>query len=613
MSLSLFNRPLPLRLFSRSFLWSKPVRLQTYASNAASPTPTITNTITSKELCDAILQRLAPTFDRSIPLDIVDLWPNGRLWTESFHEFLNPRRHILVDQRPTRFSLFEPLLKAPGSRYNYIQADPARAEFWGHLFSKEYLPELVGSREARPPNALNPNLLFLVNIARSRVSSEVGNTLFNRYFRSCVDGSFMHRYGAVRMILVTHQDFVDVLLPRCLSNRRRTSGLAEGVAKIVQVAGNDSTRSKIHLKGLSLANKCADQVAQREKEAGIRVPEDRVAAPLELAPVPRYQEKPSDEIVYTPRLKQPWHEEYIQLEAAYRAGKLVKQVNPNTHRRLVVLRRHLLYENRQSAIVDSALRIQSDIDKLEERIRKAKVEYESGQRGIELVAELKEILSSKNQLTEQLETVTSSMGPLCTRWLASYVDEDRCFPTDEDKTKPLLLWDRRPYEPLRVYNDDFDLQMTCTVLDIQPDPSSHVMSSFRKLQEEGKREESHATTAVWYDLCQFLKTYNKRPIDVVLRRLFPSRPISDIVKSIPALARHAKVSVSFTKGPDGIETPTFSYADDCLSHASYRTIPSSTLWDIAAAWVKWPYRSVSMNDSFKIMGGSTQISKWSDK
>ena len=409
-----------------------------------------------------------------------------------------------------------------------------------------------------------------------------------------------------RLLVVSTAKHTDILVPRTLNRRKRIALLAEATSKVVQVAGINPPKLNWEVKGLDVVEKSASRTAQREQEAGIAVPEHRVARPVELAPSPSYVNnwRGKESYVYTPRPKKDWHDEYVELERRFREGKLDEKA---PRKQLSERRRRLLHENRDAARLKELGTMQKTIDGLEEKLREMKRngKYSSGEVR-QVVSELRRLLAKRDPLYECLSS-------LLQLYATHQAEERRCFEDNgEGKHLPLLQWDRRPYEPLHVSPNEFSPKAECSILDIQPDANSPILSRRREYTEAGKGDDYRAIVQVFLHLGRLLVYSGRKPLDSILQALFPGRPMSEVIEAIPSLARLAKVSVSFVPMPDENEagqeggheeTAVLEYAEDCLSDVSWRTLPASMIWDIAAEWYTYPLKPVPTTELHKVLGG----------
>lgn len=505
--------------------------------------------------------------------------------------------------------MYEDVLKAPGSTYSLLPGDPVDDREAMLRLLGEYLPEQAEYAKNRPHHAPNPNLLILLNIARMSLPPKIGTPLLTRHFEGYADGSFLNRYGPARMIAVMNKDFVETVLPRATVHRKRLQGLSEGLAKVVQVAGGEPTTEKLHLRGLDNHAESAARTALRAKEAGIKTPRGRGPAPIEWAPSPSYLSK-EDPVEYHKRAILPWHRHYLEVHAGYQAGEVSLKIDRLAYKRYVNMRRNLLYENRQHGIVHKATSIQVKIEPLDERLRKMKAEYESGKaNSTQQIEEIRLIVSTRKELIEKLKKVAPEPKTQPGRWLEGHSNEARYLNDNGDgNSEPLLLWDRRPYEPLGTLRKDTDTPLltgSCAVVDIQPDPSAPVLRAQSKLWEQGKEKDSEAITLIWFHLCRLLVTRSRDSFSSVLKQLFPTRTIPELVRAIPALQRVATVSVSFETDANGKETPTFYYQDDCMASLLYRNVSTAIFWAVAEEWHKWPFKPVPTEDLHRVLGGGS--------
>ncbi|KAF4535259.1 S-adenosyl-l-methionine-dependent methyltransferase [Lasiodiplodia theobromae] len=73
--------------------------------------------IVSPALCDDILSYIGPSLEKYKNCDIVDVNPGAGLWSSKIHDFLKPRRHLLLEVDDFYTPCLQPLLDAPGSKY----------------------------------------------------------------------------------------------------------------------------------------------------------------------------------------------------------------------------------------------------------------------------------------------------------------------------------------------------------------------------------------------------------------------------------------------------------------------------------------------------------------
>lgn len=553
---------------------------------------------------DSVLKRLAPTFDRDTPCDIVDVYPQGQLWSSKIHDFFKPRTHLLIEPRQRYYRAWlNSLVKRPNSTFKHLPWDPCARDTLSRLFDDDVLPK--GTRGG--PDQFNRSILIFLNIARLRQTTTRKSQFLLHYFEALLNNDSIHRYGMVRLIVVATAKHADILVPRTLNRRKRVALLAEATSKVVHVAGINPPKLNWELKGLETVEKSASRTDQREKEAGIAVPEHRVPKPLELAPSPTYVKKwPGEKVyTYTQRPKKSWHDEYIDLERKLRYGTLGEKAK---QKRLADRRRRLLLENRDAAHLDELAATRKSVDKLEEKLREMKqtANYSTDQ--------VRQVLSEMQQLSPKRDAQYESLSWLLKLYATHQAEERRCFEDNgEGKQLPLLQWDRRPYEPLHVNPSEFSRDTECSVVDIQPDPNSPILSRRRQYLEAGNESDYHAIVQVFLYLGRLLIYSGRKPLDTILQALFPGRPMPELIDSIPSLTQLAKVSVSFIPSSeqgegaktDQEEKAVLEYADDCLSHVSWRTLPASTIWDIAAEWHSWPFKPVAVTDLHKILGGGS--------
>jgi transcription factor 1 len=558
---------------------------------------------------DHIIERLAPTFDRSIPLDIVDIYPALPPWTSKIHDFLKPRTHLLVEPRQWRLPKLQPLLDQPNSAFRHVPWNPFRQKELSQLFHSEFLGATQDTSGGIRFGHVNRNLLVLVNLARASRSNADNAKFFKLYFESCLHHTLMHQYGSPRLLITLLSDQTGSLLPRTLDQRRVFASFVESTSTIVQVAGVNPTSVRWHMKGADIINKSALLTAKREDDAGIRVPNGRAAAALEMAPVPNYShnERYSSrrkEIDFVPGPTKPWHKEYVELEKKEQEqnGKIQDAAE---NARLILLRKRALWEARQLRLIEDMASKQEQVDMLERKLREMKVLSETEPGNLPPPDEIKKIVSKIRRLTAEWDNWLPRQHPSTRFQAQNQALERRCFKGygDEDGL-PLLQWDRRPYEPLHVSPNEFQPKYPVALLDIRPDTDSPVLRAQREAAKDGTESEYRSTAQVFLHLCRLMRPFGNRPIDQLLSLFFPSRPMAAIIRAIPSLTPVATVSVSFVQ-QGNTEKPTFKFEDNCFSRHVWRELPTSVIWDIAAEWQRWPEKTVSYTELHTILGGGT--------
>jgi transcription factor 1 len=461
-----------------------------------------------------------------------------------------------------------------------------------------------------------------------------------QYMNACLDQTLFHRYGLVRVIALLPSEHAEVILPKAVSKRRKVALLAEAVsAEVTEVAGDTSKSRWVSLKGMSTFERSASRVISRATEKGMVVPESRKVVPLELAPKAVRQRGNDGAVGYMRRPKLDWHNEYVELETAFKenliqnppqgtsAEEISRQPSFARYKRMVLLRRRLLQENREAAILQDLNLKQADIDSLKAVLPKLLADPHANVDEVNtLINKIDNLESVRDRLLNHLAVWSKSI-------FERNVDERRCF--DDDRSgkvqQPLLFWDRRTYEPLHIAPEEIYPRLSCSVLDFRPNPDSAMMVKQRKHMEMKTPNIYFSTLEAFRHLIGLFALHNSRPVTEILDRIFPGRPIPELIEAIPSLSRFATPKIHVpthaprteaesgpTPPPDteahqrghqratAPESISLKHDDNSLSGVNLRTIPATVVWDMAVEWEKWPFKPQTEWETFKVLGGSSR-------
>ncbi|KAF3492231.1 uncharacterized protein GIQ15_01748 [Arthroderma uncinatum] len=571
--------------------------------------------ITSHKLCDDVLERLAPTLPTDRPLDIIDVYPGVGIWSSRFHDHIRPRRHILLEPNfKTYQSFLNPLLTSPGSRYLHLPWDPVEDRTFANLYDKGYLPEQT--KREKGSTEVNDTLLVLANMTLLRSATNIRTLDIRKYIESVLDQSYFHRYGLVRIIAIFPTSNVDAILPKSISRRRRTQTLLECVAADVkEVAGDTSETVHWTRRGLEVLKHSADMVAKRLKTSPVKVPAGREAIPLELAPEPAVVDESKP---HFPRPIHDWHREYLKVqedlkteEASVKVKKPLPPKLKELRKRLRALKKRYAYENRQIQSAHVADDRQSGIDRIESKLRRVM----NGTLPVPTHGAAGRMIKRLAALKEERDVILSSLGKqYLDHHYPVYVNERRVMASSSlnPSPKPLLLWDKRAYEPLHVNKHEFFPYIPCSIVDIQPNPNSLILEAQRKFKASNQPFKYISALTTYLALLRTFTTASKKSVEQLLRQVFASRPIAEFPSAIPSLAEYATPKITL----DAKEAATWKdvktseagvivgYDTDCLADATLQRLPSKVVWDIAVEWERWRAEKNMPDTLSKSLGGA---------
>ncbi|XHG09590.1 hypothetical protein AWENTII_012638 [Aspergillus wentii] len=243
--------------------------------------------IVSDKLCDDILQRVSPFLRNKPPVDIIDLWPGAGLWSSKVNDFLNPRRHVLVEPNLASFeSILKPLAKSKPC-YDLQSMEIDKFDDWENFISKHLPEQGTSSRDSSGSLAKNHSLLVLANPPpnKSKRDHYTPARWWSILMETCMRQSGINSYGSVRLLVTMPTAEALAVMPRSVIDRKRVSLLTESIAgHVFEVAGTDSYGMWSSWKGLGLINDNAARVAERAAEQNVVVPAGRELPPLPLAP-----------------------------------------------------------------------------------------------------------------------------------------------------------------------------------------------------------------------------------------------------------------------------------------------------------------------------------------
>lgn len=500
--------------------------------------------IISRALCNDIVDYLGDSLLRHKGCDLIDLYPGAGVWSRKLAAVLEPRSHIFFEPDDELYTPFlKPLLARPGTRLV-----PKPGIVWNEL-SSVLTPEFLPHQTPRPwgpdtPPERNDTLLVTMNLAnypRRRFSNfeSIASLVLFQLLGSMRSGSIFQRYGLVRLLVWTMPEDKGRLLPRTVQSRNRAAIDAElNTEWVREVAGLNSTLEPdtafTYHRDMNIDVEGTAQVAARMRARGIVTPPGRetdllrhVLAMGGTAPSAADQ---------APAWRFSHDEERLELLEAHEAGQL-EQNSPEDRRYRNLKHYHTWQLKRSGALfaTDAERRAIIDLQR----------------------AGSPEAAAREAAWHESMEDMDRKMR----QQYLLYRDNMHIF----DQDPQVLMWDRRPYEPLRVQPDEFYPNVPLALLDIQP-RATHPL-----LRDMG-RHSGHA--ADYFEL--ILRSLQQNGMQGVSRALESVAPgCSDaVVPHCPSL-RDPAVGGSSLGGPGEV---------------TCRTLNERQLMEILQAWMDWPLK-----------------------
>ncbi|KAF1929105.1 uncharacterized protein M421DRAFT_92197 [Didymella exigua CBS 183.55] len=218
--------------------------------------------------------------------DILDINPGAGLWSQKLHDFLQPRRHVLMEPAYERFKSFlDPLLDAPSSTYKLVQKPTTSLDHFTALINENMFPEQTHvNPEDTTGQDLNTTLLVtgmlvwdptLPGLAFDSMAKQLYN-LFSSAVRS---NDYFHSYGRVRTLFwVLSADF-DAVIAKTSARFMKNNALLEMTQSMELIVdgprapratgkGSPGRGPQYELEGTVRA-------MQRARENGMSLPEHR--------------------------------------------------------------------------------------------------------------------------------------------------------------------------------------------------------------------------------------------------------------------------------------------------------------------------------------------------
>ncbi|KAJ5594156.1 uncharacterized protein N7459_000364 [Penicillium hispanicum] len=542
---------------------------------------TLQSNIVSDQLCTDILQRLSPYLRRNQPVDILDLWPGAGLWSSKVNEFLRPRHHVLVEPDMTAYGPMLKDLARHNPCYKLVSTDIYTMNKWDELLER-YFPEQTAQHVSRGQKAgsllRNDTLLVLANpsTATSKKDHYTPARWWSAIMGDCMTQTGFHGYGSVRILASFPFTEIQSVLPRSVGERKRPAFMTEVSAlRAMEVASTYDHEPWPTMKGWGPLTDCVSRVADRAAADNIVTPPGREAPPLLPAPENPQHAKGRSKIPYQPRVRTETHDRLAKtLEGCDRSKKdtpdaVEKQVrlaiaalnadNKIHYIRACVVKKHLEIDERGRDLSRAAANPSMSVDEL---------------RKID-----EEIATMTAALADEMTTI--HYRPL--RGYERMVDDERATALSNNFDDSVLLWDRRPFEPLRIDTQEFYPRVPRSVLYFEPNETPVAMRELKEVPEEKRKE-----LLQLFDMVTLIfSTRNNMTVAELASAIFPRRSANELVRSIPSLALVAQKRLKPGCGPLPLEDPTADpntcfqeNLDYDLSQVRLRFVPASTIWDL---------------------------------
>ncbi|KAK0305110.1 hypothetical protein LTR01_006968 [Friedmanniomyces endolithicus] len=536
-------------------------------------------------LPDDTIKYLAPTLEKHKGCTIIDIHPGASVWSSKLHDFLQPKRHLLMEPEERYFASFiKPLLDKPGSTYRHttlIGAHPR--EYWPNyakVLSDAELapctPLLAGDPALRE---LNPNVLVIGNLgrqykvaARAR-SVNFGALILQQFLHAALTNQLFHRSGLVRMMLWVPEAEKYTLFPTSEVYRRSLnvrlgigSSLTEVVGSVDLYDTADIFYARRRRRPPELEAILAQRAQRRMDDLGVQVPPGR--ALLYDRP------KPGDSKLLSPfeTAISTWQE--LEAEIATTKARLaeVRQLDRGDRRkgnptqkqqREEGMLRGMKYPQCEASgqtFIGSGnnvawIAIWADLGM---RVLNLEVALRQLEEKGEDPATYERVRDRILKLDRDLDTIATSESLKMAEFAQRVVEQQQACLMEP----PITALDARAYEPLKATPRDFWPNSEMMLLDMVPKPCDLEVEGLASKREMSKLCET---------FCRSLLESTTRTLPEALDRLAPNA------------ARDVIPMVDIAKDPrkGGRLNP---------HRIRVRMVSDELIEGLLKAWVEWPFK-----------------------
>ncbi|KAI1661859.1 S-adenosyl-L-methionine-dependent methyltransferase [Daldinia decipiens] len=402
--------------------------------------------IVSERLCDNIFSYVGKSLRRHRGCDLIDIYPGAGLWSQKLHDFIEPRSHILMEPDAELYKPFlKPLLDQPNTTLV-----PASGLVWRELNSiltPEYLPHQT-IPDAAKLSRRNDTLLVTANIAfhpqkRFLSFTSMAHLVLYQFIENIRISGLFQRYGLVRMLIWTRHDDKYGILPKVMQKRKKLALDTELCCEWVhEVCGREGPDNSWYVRDSNLDESSNLATWKRMSTAKMRIPEGRSSEGLKEARLNARSRKNLTPGKRIPVFKRPYKDVLDKLETTHEI-EIFTQDSDN-YKSMRNYRWRANWEEKKHRRMLDLIKNYDAINTL----------YRSGK------AAPGEIEALERELQENLEDNPKGF----IKEFVTYKDNLHYYRQDP----PLLLWDRRPYEPMVIKPEEFFPNIECSLLDIQP-------------------------------------------------------------------------------------------------------------------------------------------------
>lgn len=476
---------------------------------------------------------------------------------------------------------------------------------WSEIFTR-YLPEQgPPSEQAIEALPKNDTLLVLANPPSQRNVRDhfTPARWWGGVMESCMQQKGLHMYGSVRILVSVPPTDAEDILPRSATERKRPGIMTENVALHAwEVADACNHEQWKNLKQLELLESIKRRVAERAAAQNVITPTGREPPPITL--VPQGPSKVTDAHPYVPRASTDWHENLAKaIQRGSEVGQDQSAVAKKARRDKSVALQQLKRDNTSAHTRWNITKTQASIDKHTQNLSRAAADPRR------TAQELAVLDRSLADLKTNFANMISEQHFRFIRGYAREIDDWRIANKSNNFDHSTLLWDRRPFEPLRSEPEEYFPREPRTMIYFEANTDVPTMRKLKGIPE-AKRE---LLMQLFDAMSLVLSTRNNLSVKEIAVVLFQDRSANDIVKAVPSLAGFAGKQLKPGCGVVPLDDPRLDphecfqgNIDYDLSEVRLRCLPVTVMWEILLEYQK---HSVDLSATqFSRLLGSTMTS-----
>lgn len=543
-----------------------------------------------------IIERLKLSLSEYHGCDIIDVNPGVGTFSSTLHEHLKPRTHVLMEpDHELYLRWLQPMIDGDSKSYRFV---PESGIIWDNLRKLDTDGILPSQTLLNPghPDLSKPNktLLFVANLGYHPAKAFGGFTsitslMLHQLITAIRTHSIFQAYGQVRMLLWIPDRLKKQVLPRMVAHRKKACIETElHCHSVVEVAGSKNFVARTR-RDHYIDLESAARTQERMRSVNIITPSSRQSQ-LEEESVDVLSGLEADQSIAKRR---PYLDELAELEAALERGEFEQSELTRAKHTMVIraVRKSLKAGNRHMAdgvpegmnprwfrLLVLRYRYTNDMSEGDRFISMVQ-DFMTIQNGYHLRKGLsgKRADKARESLTEKLVAWKNDFNALkanAKNQLFMNLHDEILF----RQTPSVLMWDRRPYEPLMVSKEEFFPQQEMALLDIMP-------------------------KSVWPSLSgSNVSDYDY--FECITSALYVV-PSQSIVAGLKALAPGAADWI-VPRCPSFTDIPRGGMID--LDFLSVRCL-NQTMWqELFEAWMDWPFKPTKYEFMARL---GTQDSKYS--